>query len=302
LKIFHFDQFHFHLPPGHRFPLHKYRLLRERVQDELVPPGELLVPEPACDADLLLAHTPDYLARLAGGRLSEGEIRRLGLPWSPELLERARRSVGGTIAACRAALAEGIAVSLGGGTHHACADHGQGFCVFNDVPVALRLMQRERRIRIAVVLDCDVHQGNGTADILAGDASIFTFSIHAQNNFPFRKIPGDLDLPLADGTGDAEYLALLEEGARRAIAFSSPDLAVYLAGADVFAGDRLGRLSLTFDGLAARDTLIFGLCRAAGVPVAVVMSGGYGREIADTVAIHARTVRAALDFWGSGSL
>jgi len=281
--------------------LDKYRLLRAQIQAECVPPGELLIPEAATGDELALAHTAEYLARVHGGRLSEGEIRRIGLPWSPELLERSLRSVGGTIAACRAALTDGVAVSLGGGTHHACADHGQGFCVFNDVPVALRLMQREKRIRRAVVLDCDVHQGNGTASILADDPSIYTFSIHAQHNFPFRKFPSDLDLALPDGVGDEEYLDLLEEGARRAIAFASPNMAIYLAGADPFEGDSLGRLALTKDGLARRDDLIFRLCREAGIPVAIVMSGGYGKNIGDTVEIHARTVRGALNFWGSGA-
>lgn len=253
----------------------------------------------ATDDEILLAHTPEYLDKLKTNALTEKEIRRLGLPWSAELMERSRRSVGGTIAACRAALTDEVAMSLGGGTHHAGPDHGEGFCVFNDTPIAARVMQREnggrsdRRVRRVVILDCDVHQGNGTAAILNGDSTIFTFSIHGQKNFPFRKVPGSLDVGLDDGTGDDEYLDTLHEGVQRSFALSNPDLAIYLAGADPYAGDKLGRLALTQAGLAERDRTVFTLCREAGVPVAVVMAGGYGRDIRDTVAIHVETAWVA---------
>ncbi len=277
--------------------MEKYRLLRRAVEAELVPPGILCIPEAATDEVLLLAHTPEYLARLVEGRLSEREVRRIGLPWSAELVERSRRSVGATLAASRSALQDGIAVSLSGGTHHACADHGQGFCVFNDAAVTLLALKADGRIQRAAVLDCDVHQGNGTAEILESDPALFTFSIHARNNFPFRKIPGDLDLALPDGLEDEAYLEILEEGVRRALSLANPDLVIYLAGADPFEGDRLGRLGLSMEGLFRRDRLVLEMCREGHIPVAVVMSGGYGRQISDTVAIHLQTVRTALDVW-----
>ncbi len=277
--------------------MEKYRLLRRAVEAELVPPGILCIPEAATDEALLLAHTPEYLARLVEGRLSEREVRRIGLPWSAELVERSRRSVGATLAASRSALQDGIAVSLSGGTHHACADHGQGFCVFNDAAVTLLALKADGRIQRAAVLDCDVHQGNGTAEILDSDPALFTFSIHARNNFPFRKIPGDLDLALPDGLEDEAYLEILEEGVRRALSLANPDLVIYLAGADPFEGDRLGRLGLSMEGLFRRDRLVLEMCREGHIPVAVVMSGGYGRQISDTVAIHLQTVRTALDVW-----
>lgn len=302
MKIFSIDSFLFHLPAGHRFPLEKYQLLREQVTESFVPPGKLLVPPAASDEALRLAHSPVYLEKLEKGRLSEREERRLGLPWSPELVERSRRSVGATIEAGRAALEDGVAVSLSGGTHHACSDHGQGFCVFNDVAVALLLLKQERHIRRAVVVDTDVHQGNGTAEILANEPALFTFSIHGAHNFPFRKIPGDLDVALPDDMGDDAYLEILEEGVRRAIAQSSPDLMVYLAGADPFVGDRLGRLALTKAGLHRRDEIVFAAAAREKLPIVVVMAGGYGRDIRDTVEIHAATVGAALrHFQSSGS-
>jgi acetoin utilization deacetylase AcuC-like enzyme len=303
MKIFYIDHFHFLLPAGHRFPLEKYRLVRERIQSASWNGYiQFLVPDAATDAEILLAHTPEYLDRLKNNALSEKEIRRLGLPWSVELMERSRRSVGGTIAACRAALEEGVAMGLAGGTHHAGLDHGEGFCVFNDAPIAARVMQHERRARRVVILDCDVHQGNGTAAILNGDSSIFTFSIHGQKNFPFRKVPGNLDVGLDDCTGDDEYLDTLRQGVERSLALSNPDLAIYLAGADPYMGDKLGRLSLTQAGLAERDRMVFALCHEARVPVAVVMAGGYGWDIRETVGIHVETARLAVrmagEVWG----
>ena len=296
MKIYHSDQFLFPLPEGHRFPLKKYALLRAAIVDaDLIPPGELIVPEPVSDEEILRVHSEEYLYRVVDGQLSAREIRRIGLPWSPELVARARRSAGGPVAACRAALLDGLAINLAGGTHHAFRDWGQGYCLFNDAIIAIRAMQAEGRVQRAVVLDCDVHQGNGTAALAQDDPSIFTFSIHNEQNFPLRKEHSDLDIGLADGTGDESYLAALVEGVPRALALAEADLALYLAGADAYEGDLLGRLALTKAGLAARNRLVLSLCREAGLPVAVLMAGGYGRRVADTVAIHLETVRAAAE-------
>jgi acetoin utilization deacetylase AcuC-like enzyme len=245
------------------------------------------------DGQLLLVHTGEYLAKVKSGNLDRQEIRRLGFPWTPQLVERSRRSVGGTLAACRSALQDGLAVNLAGGTHHAFPDHGEGFCVFNDCAVAARAMQAEGRARQIAILDCDVHQGNGTAAIFASDPTVFTFSIHGARNFPFHKVPGDLDIALPDGTGDGPFLQSLRSGLQLALRLARPDLAIYLAGADPFAGDRLGRLSLSKAGLVERDRLVFESCHRAGTPVAVVLSGGYARDIEDTVDIHLHTVALA---------
>jgi acetoin utilization deacetylase AcuC-like enzyme len=294
-RVFYADEFVLPLPPGHRFPMEKYGLLRERVTDEgIVPPEWLRVPAPAPDATLTLAHTPAYVAAVATGTLPPAAQRRIGFPWSPGMVERSRRSVGGTIAACRAALRHGTGVNLAGGTHHAFADRGEGYCVFNDVAVAIRLLRAEERIARALVVDCDVHQGNGTAAIFRDDAAAFTLDLFAERNFPFDKEPCDLPVPLPDGTGDAEYLAALAPALAEALTRSRPELACYIAGADPYAGDRLGRLALTQAGLKARDRLVLDALRAADVPVAVVMGGGYAADIRDTVEIQAETVRLAV--------
>lgn len=294
MKVFTYDHITLPLPPGHRFPVEKYSLLRQRMTAESGLMGiDLDHPLPTTISHLHKAHAPDYVDRVLNGRLSREEIRRIGLPWSPELVERVRCSVGATTAVCRTALQEGIAVSLGGGTHHACRAEGQGFCVFNDIIVALRVMQAEGRIRRALVVDCDVHQGNGTAEIATGDPSIFTFSIHAEKNFPYRKVPSNLDIGLPDKTGDEDYLAALRMGLESALALARPELIVYLAGADVYERDRLGRLSLTKAGIGARDQLVFTRCRQANVPVAVTMAGGYGIDIHETVDIQFQTVQIA---------
>lgn len=294
MQIFYSDTFVLPLPPGHRFPMQKYALLRERVvAADLAPPDRLHLPPAASDAELARAHDLDYIRRCQAGALSAQEQRRVGFPWSPAMVERSRRSSGATIAACRAALAGEVGVNLAGGTHHAFADHGAGYCVFNDSAVAARAMQAEGRARRVVILDCDVHQGDGTAAILRDAASIFTFSIHAAKNFPFRKQHSDLDIELPDGADDALYLDTLEDGVRRALEAARPDLAIYLAGADPYFDDRLGRLALTKAGLAERDRVIFDYCRAAGVPLAITMAGGYARRIEDTVDIHFQTVAAA---------
>jgi acetoin utilization deacetylase AcuC-like enzyme len=299
MRVYHSDRFSFPLPQGHHFPLEKYGLLREAVvASGLVALSQLSVPDPATDDQILTAHSASYLQRVKIGGLSAQEVRRIGLPWSPELVERARRSTGGTIAACRAALEDGIAVNLAGGTHHASRDRGQGYCLFNDTVIAARVMQGEGRAQRFVILDCDVHQGNGTAALARNDPTLFTFSIHNEDNFPLQKEPSDLDVGLPDGTGDTDYLAALEPGVRRALALAEADLVLYLAGADPHEGDQLGRLTLTKAGLAQRDRLVLKLCRDARLPVAVLMAGGYGRRVEDTVDIHLQTVRIAAEMAG----
>ena len=285
------------LPSGHRFPIEKYALLRDRVLAEgIVAPENMHDPDRVGADELRLVHTDDYVTRLTNGTLSVDEVRRIGFPWSPYLVERSYRAVGGTIAAARAALQRGVAMNLAGGTHHAFPDHGEGFCVFNDVAVAIRVLQRERRIERACVIDLDVHQGNGTNAVFADDSSVFTFSMHGGRNYPFHKVPGSRDVELPDGTGDDEYLALLGAALPDVLAQSRPDLVVYLAGADPHEGDKLGRLALTFDGLARRDALVLESCREVGIPVAITIAGGYGANIDDTVRVHVNTARLARTF------
>jgi acetoin utilization deacetylase AcuC-like enzyme len=296
MRVFYCDHFPYPLPEGHRFPAVKYTMLRERVAREMGERCAMVVPERATDKQLLLAHDPLYLEKVFCGMLSVKEVRRIGLPWSPELVERCRRSVGSTLGACRAALQDGLAVSLTGGTHHAFADRGEGFCVFNDCAVAARVMQQEGRAQRVVIIDCDAHQGNGTAAIMAGDPTVFTFSMHGARNFPFHKEQSDIDVELPDGASDALYLDLLDAALDRVLPAARAGLAIYLAGADAFAGDSLGRLGVSKAGLAARDRLVFERCREAGMPVAVVMGGGYARRLDDTVDIQCATVSAALTY------
>lgn len=294
MKAFYTDIFVLPLPADHRFPMRKYALLRERALAEgVISPENLIVPDAATDEQILRAHDADYLHRVRHGLLTDKEIRRIGFPWSPQMVERSRRSSGVTIAACRAALDEGIAANLAGGTHHAFRDRGEGYCVFNDSAIAARAMQAESRARRIVIIDCDVHQGNGTASILAGDRTIFTFSVHGAKNFPFHKEKSDLDIELPDGTDDALYLEAVEEGTRRALAYSGADLAIYLAGADPYAGDRLGRMKVSKEGLARRDRIVLDLCRQFGLPVAITMAGGYAPDVNDIVDIHLATLRIA---------
>lgn len=294
MKIYYTDEFVLPLPPEHRFPMSKYALLRQRVQESGILIGsELIVPHAASDVEILRAHDPAYLERVKTGTLSEAEVRRIGFPWSLEMVERSRRSSGATIEACRSALEEGMALNLAGGTHHAFADAGEGYCVFNDSAIAARAMQAEGRVRRVVILDCDVHQGNGTASILRLDPTIFTFSIHGARNFPLRKEISDLDVHLPDGCQDEEYLEKLTWGVREAISRAGAELAIYLAGADPYEDDKLGRLQVTKQGLAQRDRLVFDSCQQAGLPVAVTMAGGYARQVTDTVDIHFQTVRLA---------
>lgn len=294
MKLYYTGVFVLPLPAGHRFPMEKYSLLRQR----LLASGEFsendfFTPAAASIEELQRAHDPAYVQRVSNGELSAAELKRIGFPWSPGMVERSRRSAGATLAACRSALAEGCSANLAGGTHHAHADRGEGFCVFNDAAVAARAMQAEGRVRSIAIVDCDVHQGNGTASILRGDGSVFTFSIHGARNFPFEKETSDLDIELPDGTGDDAYLAALAAGMNETFARSQPELVIYLAGADPYAGDRLGRLKLSFAGLEARDRLVLNACRQRGIPVALAMAGGYAQPIDDTVAIHATTVITA---------
>jgi acetoin utilization deacetylase AcuC-like enzyme len=287
----------FPLPSGHRFPISKYALLRQRVIDDgIVSAEHVHDPPPASRDDLLLVHTPDYVDRFTAGALTRDEERRLGFPWSTALVERSYRAAGGTLAAAASALDDGVAMNLAGGTHHAFPSHGEGFCVFNDVAVAVRALQRDGRIARAAIVDLDVHQGNGTHAIFADDDGVFTFSMHGRRNYPFHKVAGSLDVELEDHTGDDEYLSLLADALPRALDRAGPDLVVYLAGADPYVGDRLGRLSLSFDGLARRDTFVLEQCREVGLPVVVTIAGGYAEPIDDTVTIHATTARIAASY------
>jgi acetoin utilization deacetylase AcuC-like enzyme len=294
MRAFYCDHFVLPLPDGHRFPMAKYRLLRERVlADGIIAAPDLHEPAAADWDALRLVHTDAYVDGVAHGTLPRETQRRIGFPWSPAMVERARRSVGGTIAAARVALDDGVAANLAGGTHHSFADRGEGFCVFNDIAVAARALIGEGRIARALVVDLDVHQGNGTAAIFADDPAVFTFSVHGASNFPFHKETSDLDVPLPDGTTDDEYLAALAEHLPLLVEQQRPDLVFYLAGADPYEGDRLGKLKLTIDGLRARDAFVFATCRAAGLPVAVSMGGGYAPDIEAIVRIHANTLREA---------
>jgi len=300
MRAFYTDRFVLPLPEGHRFPMVKYARVRERCLAEgVLRPDDMEEPPAAAWEELALVHDAGYLERVREGTLEPLAQRRIGFPWSPQMVERSRRSVGASLAAGRVALAAaagrgwGIAANLAGGTHHAYPGHGEGFCVFNDAAVAIRVLQREGLVGRAAVLDCDVHQGNGTAAVFATDPSVYTFSIHGARNYPFRKERSTLDIELPDGAGDDAFLAALELHVPHLLGEFRPDLAVYLAGADPWRDDRFGRLRLSKAGLAERDLLVLGACRAAGVPVAVTMAGGYARDTEDTVDIHVATLRIA---------
>jgi acetoin utilization deacetylase AcuC-like enzyme len=300
MQVFYADQFVLPLPPGHRFPMAKYRLLRDRLAAE-APEVQLQRAEPATDGQLALVHTPAYIQAITDGSVDPRIVREIGFPWSEAMAQRARRSVGATIAAARAAFREGIAANIAGGTHHAYPDRGGGFCVFNDAAVATRLLQAEcariarQPLRVAIV-DLDVHQGNGTAWIFREDPTVFTLSLHGQKNFPFRKEASDLDVDLPDGTGDDAYLHALERALEELAQRFDPGLVIYLAGADPHEGDRLGRLKLTWDGLEARDRRVFDWAWERGVPLAFAMAGGYGHRMEDTVQVQVNTFRAAVDY------
>jgi acetoin utilization deacetylase AcuC-like enzyme len=300
MKLFYTDHFVLPLPPGHRFPMDKYRRLRERAA--AAGGFELLEPPAVSDDQLALCHDRDYIERVVQGALTADQVRALGFPWSPALVARSRRSVGATIAAARAALTAGAAGNLAGGTHHAQIDAAQGFCVFNDCAVAIRVLQRAGAIQRALVVDTDVHQGNGTAQLFRGDASVYTLSIHGGRNFPTYKAASDLDIGLDDDTGDTAFVDALASGLDRAFAALAPDLVFWVAGADAYVDDRLGRLALSRGGLKARDACVVERCRQAGCPVAVVMGGGYARDLDAIVDIHFASIArvAALDgmAWG----
>lgn len=297
MRAFYSNHFVLPLPEGHRFPMQKYSRLRERLEDAVFPyPVEIMIPDAATDEQLLRCHDADYIERVREGTLSPAETRRIGFPWSPYMAERARRTVGATISACHAALTDATAVNLAGGTHHACRDHGEGYCVFNDAAVAARELQAQRLAERVLIVDCDVHQGNGTAQITAADPTIYTFSIHGAKNFPFRKFQSNLDIALPDHTGDTEYLDVLEVSLNHALFAARADFAIYVSGADPYAGDRLGKLNLSKEGLARRDLLVIQSLRCAGLPVAVAMGGGYAHNIEDIVDIHLQTISVAAQF------
>jgi acetoin utilization deacetylase AcuC-like enzyme len=290
MRLWAHDRWRFPLPAHHKFPLDKYALLRERVVADGI--GEVLDADAAPWAWLEAVHDGGLLERIRSGSLTLREARGLGLPWSPELVERGRRSVGGSVAAARFACERGLGMNLGGGTHHAGRDFARGYCLFNDVAVALHVLRSEGLAERALVVDCDVHQGDGTADLLAGDPAAFTLSLHGARNYPFQRIPSDLDVDLASGTGDDAYLRALAGALDVAVPAARADLAFYLAGADPWEGDRLGRLSLTKAGLAARDELVLDRLSAAGARVCVVLAGGYAEDVRDTVDINAATAAA----------
>lgn len=297
LHLWSSSRYAIELPEGHRFPMAKYALLREAVLREgLVSAETLHDPARALRDEVLRVHTPEYVAHIEDGTLPYAEQRRIGLPWSPSFVERAFRVVQGTLEAAECALREGVAMNLAGGTHHAFPDRGEGFCTFNDVAIAVQRLKALGRVRRVAIVDLDVHQGNGTHACFAGDPSVYTFSMHGAKNFPFHKVPGTRDVELEDGTTDDTYLGLLREHLPEVLRESRPDLVVYLSGADPHEGDRLGRLAMTFEGLMSRDAYVVGSCREVGIPVVATMSGGYGRDVHDTVAVHVNTVRVLRAF------
>lgn len=295
MKAFYTDHFVLPLPAGHRFPMEKYSRLRDLVSKE--DSIELIEAPAANDTQILYAHDPLYLIKIMEGKLSPSEQREIGFPWSEKMVERSRRSAGATVAACKTALTEGIAVNLAGGTHHAYRDAGSGFCVFNDSAIAARTLQKELHPKLKIaIIDLDVHQGNGTASVLQHDASIFTLSMHGENNFPFKKETSDLDLGLPDGCDDSQYLQELGNCLNQLESRFTADFIIYLAGADPHEGDRLGRLNISKEGLRMRDALVFEFAQTRNLPVAISMAGGYGKEIESTVDIHFQTIMTALLF------
>ena len=296
MKLVYSDRYDLNLG-SHVFPSIKYRLVKEKLlREHIAEPGDLVEPPPASDDDIALVHHREYLRKLQAGKLSYLEILRLEIPYSPELVRAVWLCTGGSILAGRLALEDGAAVNVGGGFHHAYPDHGEGFCVLNDFAVAIRRLQKDRTIERAMTVDCDVHQGNGTAAIFGGDHTVFTLSIHQENNYPYPKPPSSLDINLRDGVGDEEYLSELTQGMDTALAEFSPDLIFYVAGADPYREDQLGGLKLSLAGLEKRDRLVFEKARAKNTPVAVVLAGGYARRLDDTIQIHSNTVCVAKEF------
>lgn len=299
MQVFYTPRYYADIGQGHIFPIRKFELVHNKLLAEgTLQPDEIVEPSPAPLEDVLMVHTEDYVSRLCAGALTQKEIRRLGLPWSESLVQRSFYATGGTIAAAHVALAEGYSSNLAGGTHHSFSDHGEGFCVLNDVAVAIRSMRARGLFTRAAIVDCDVHQGNGTATIFAGDADTFTFSIHGANNYPLFKVRSTLDVELPDGTSDEAYLETLASHLPRVFAHD-PEIVFYLAGADPYAGDKLGRLALSIDGLRERDAYVLRECYGREVPVATVMSGGYGKDINDTIEIHCNTIRMVKEVFES---
>lgn len=291
-RIYYSPYYYADIGEGHVFPIRKFGLVRDRLLAEAtLSADEIVEPEPAAAEDLLLVHTADYITRLRDGELTAKEVRKLGLPWSRSLVRRSFHAISGTINAARHCLAAGIASNLAGGTHHAYADRGEGFCVLNDVAVAIRVLQRERLAERFLIVDLDVHQGDGTAFIFRDSPEVFTFSMHGAKNYPLFKQTSSLDIELPDKTGDDEYLETLEQALER-VRMHDPDVIFYLAGADPYRDDKLGRLGLSIEGLKRRDEMVLSFARAAGVPIVTTMSGGYASEIEDTVEIHCNTIRA----------
>jgi acetoin utilization deacetylase AcuC-like enzyme len=295
MRLFPSDRYPLPLPEGHRFPAAKYGLLRRRLEAHAVAGAalEFVEPHAATDEELLRVHDRGYVGRVFSGTLTRDEQRRIGFPWSAALVERSLRSTGAAVDAAAAAVEDGVAASLAGGTHHAGTSWGEGFCVFNDTAVATREMQARGAARRVLILDCDVHQGNGTAEIFAADPTVFTMSIHGARNFPLRKHPSSLDVPLDDGTDDEAYLAALAPAVVESFGRGRPDLVFYIAGADPYEHDRLGRLRLTKQGLVDRDRLVLDAARAAGVPLAIVLGGGYSADLDAIVDIHTATMLMA---------
>ena len=301
MKAFYSDHFVLPLPEGHRFPMAKYSMLREELVQELSAVQMFEAPA-ATEGELALAHAPDYVQAVKSGTLSPEALREIGFPWTPAMAERSIRSAGASIAAGRAALKEGISGNLAGGTHHASANQGGGFCVFNDIAVTARVLQMEyfrqtKKTLQVLVVDLDVHQGNGTASIFANDPSVFTLSLHGEKNFPFRKVPSDLDVGLPDGCTDGPYLEALNRALIEMSERFKPDFLIYLAGADAHEGDRLGRLKLTEAGMAARDQKVFDWALASNIPMIICMGGGYGHDLRSTVAVQMNTWRLAQRHW-----
>ncbi len=299
MQVFYSPRYYADIGQGHIFPIRKFEFVRDRLLAEgTLHLDDVVEPSPATVEQVLLVHTEDYVSRLCSGALTPKELRRLGLPWSESLVRRSFYAVGGTIAAAYAALIEGYGSNLAGGTHHSFADRGEGFCVLNDVAIAIRLLRKEGLIRRAAIVDLDVHQGNGTATIFADDAGTFTFSLHGASNYPLFKARSTLDVELPDGTADDAYLACLTSHLPAVFSFD-PEIVFYLAGADPYAGDKLGRLALTIGGLRERDLCVLHECYEREVPVITVMSGGYGKDINDTIEIHCNTIRTVKEVFES---
>jgi acetoin utilization deacetylase AcuC-like enzyme len=294
LKLIYDERYDLNLG-AHVFPSQKYRLVYKRLlQEQIASQEDFLKPMPASDEDILRVHSQDYLYKLKTGALTRAEVMRMEVPYSTELIEACWLAAGGSILSARRALEEGFSANLGGGFHHAYPDHGEGFCVIHDVAVAIRKMQADGAIERAMVVDTDVHQGNGTAAIFGGDETVFTMSIHQEHNYPYPKPPSTVDVNLPDGMGDADYLAILEKYLHRSFDEFSPQLLFYVAGADPYGEDQLGGLALTMEGLARRDALVMGYAQRNQVPTAVTLAGGYARKLDDTVSIHVNTIKAAI--------